>query len=190
MNPRKRLVVILAGSLAVLTLGLAVLYGTRGTAVHDTPPPILDKFELTAERSAIPDMQFADGMGAMRSLSEFRGRVLLVNLWATWCAPCVAELPDLAEAHEALKDAAVAILPIDMERLEADKVAEFLEEKNAGALPVYIDRTYAVMRGMEANALPLTVLIDKEGNEIGRAQGAQAWNHPDVISYLRFLAQQ
>jgi thiol-disulfide isomerase/thioredoxin len=189
MDPRKRLALIVAGGLAALTLGLAVLYGTNAPAVHDTPPALLDKFVLTEGRAAVPDLEFVDRAGETKSLADFRGQVLLVNLWATWCTPCVAELPDLAEAQEALEGDAVAIIPIDMERLEADKIAQFLREKNAGSLPVYIDRTYAVMQGFEANALPLTVLIDKEGREIGRAAGAQAWNHPDVIAYLRFLAQ-
>jgi thiol-disulfide isomerase/thioredoxin len=189
MNPRKRLAVILAAGLAALTLGLAVLYGTGTPAVHDAPPAVLDKFILAEQRMPAAEVEFFDAAGTSKTLEDFRGRVILLNLWATWCAPCIAELPDLAEAKEALAADAVMILPVDIERLEPEMVAEFLAEKGAGALPVYIDRTYSVMQGMEANAMPLTVLIDKEGNEIGRASGAQPWSHPDVISYLRFLAQ-
>jgi thiol-disulfide isomerase/thioredoxin len=190
MDSRRRLAVILAAGLTAVTLGLAVLYGTRGPAVHDTPPAVLDKFVLAQERLPVPEIQFKDEVGTIKTLDAFRGQVVLLNLWATWCTPCIAELPDLAKAKEALEDDGVTVLPIDvMERLDAPKIREFLNEKNAGPLPVHIDEAYSVIRGLEANAMPLTVLIDKEGREIGRAAGAQPWDDPEVLAYLRFLAQ-
>jgi hypothetical protein len=75
-----------------------------------------------------------------------------------------------------------------LERLDADKVAEFLAMHGAGALPVYIDRAYSVQRGFVANELPLTVLIDDQGRIVARAAGAQEWDHPDAVAYLKAVA--
>jgi thiol-disulfide isomerase/thioredoxin len=190
MGSRKRLSVIVAAGLAAVALAVAVLYGTNGADVHATPPAVLDKFELTAERPQIASISFEDAKGAPVALADFRGKVLLVNLWATWCTPCVAELPDVARAEALLPKDKVAVLAINMEKIGADKVAAFLKGHEAAALPVYIDRELKVMRGFEAFGLPLTVVIDGEGREVGRAFGPQKWDHPDVIAYLRALAER
>ena len=188
MGSRKRLAAIVAAGLAAVAVTVAVLYGTNGSDVHATPPAVLDKFELTAEQPQVPEISFDDAGGATVSLADFRGKVLLVNLWATWCTPCVAELPDIARADAQLPDDSISVLPINMEKIGAEKVAAFLQGHEAGSLPVYIDRDLKAMRGFEAFGLPLTVIIDAEGREVGRAVGPQKWDHPDVIAYLRALA--
>lgn len=188
MNTRPPLVLI-AASLVAVTIAAAVLYGNSAGNVQLVPPPQLDKFKLTADRPSVPDVMFEDAKGASVSLASFKGRVVLLNLWATWCAPCVAELPDLARAQAALPSDKLLVLPIDMEKLEVAKIEAFLKEHEAGSLPVHADRTLAIMRGFEAFALPFTVLIDAEGREIGRASGPQDWDHPDVVAYLRGLAE-
>ena len=190
MNPRTRFAAILGSGLVAGIIAIAVLYGNSSNDVQLVPPPQLDKFELTAGRPAVPDLAFEDGAGMPTSIAKFKGRVLLLNLWATWCAPCVAELPDLARTQSALSQEKFLVLPVDMEKLESAKVAAFLKEHDSEILPVYIDRNMAVMRGFEAFALPFTVLIDAEGREIGRASGPQDWGHPDVLAYLRGLARQ
>ena len=187
MDPKKRLTAMLAGLVGIAVV-VAVLYGMNDGDVHATPPDVLDKFELAADRPMLPNLEFQDASGARKTLADFRGQVVLLNLWATWCTPCVAELPDLANAQEALKGTRVTVLPIDLEKHDLAKIAAFLKEKGAGTLPVYVDRTSAVMRDLEAFGLPLTVLIDAEGREIGRSFGAQPWDHPDTIAYLRHLA--
>ena len=190
MNPRTRFAAILGSGFVAGIIAVAVLYENSGDDVQHVPPPQLDKFELTADHPMVADLAFEDGAGKPTSIAAFRGRVLLLNLWATWCAPCVAELPALARVQTALSAEKFQVLPVDMEKLEAAKVAAFLKEHGSENLPVYIDRNLAVMRGFEAFALPFTVLIDADGREIGRASGPQEWDHPDVLAYLRGLARQ
>jgi thiol-disulfide isomerase/thioredoxin len=190
MDSRARLAGIIAAGLAVVTIAVAVLYGTNGQDVHATPPAIWDKFQLTEGQPQVPDVEFEDAAGNRKTLADFKGRVVLLNLWATWCGPCVMELPDLARAQTELPQDKVLVLPIDMEKLPAEKVAAFLKEHNAGALPVYVDRQLSLMREFEAFALPLTILIDADGREIGRAAGPQPWHHEDSIAYLRALGEK
>ena len=188
MDSRTRLAGIIAAGLAVVTIAVGVLYGTNGQDVHASPPASWDKFQLAAARPPVPDIAFEDAAGASKSLADFKGRVVLLNLWATWCGPCVMELPDLAKAQMQLPQDKVTVVAVDMEKLSADKIAAFLKEHNASALTVYADRPLAMMRAFEVFSFPTTILIDADGHEIGRAAGPQPWADAESIAYLRALA--
>ena len=153
------------------------------------PPPALDKLKLAEDGALAPDAGFADAEGKPIKLADFRGRYVLVNLWATWCAPCITELPSLAKLNAALPQDRITVLPIDiLERLDAQRVGEFLAMHDAGTLPVYLDREYSVQRGFVANELPLTVLIDPEGRIVAKAAGPQEWSDPAAVSYLKAIS--
>jgi thiol-disulfide isomerase/thioredoxin len=136
-----------------------------------------------------PDAVFFDADGAEKTLADFQGKFVVLNLWATWCAPCVAELPMLAHAQELLGEDAL-ILPVDMEKKEVPEISAFLEAKGAGTLPTYIDFDYKLMSAFEAFAvgLPYTIFIDAEGNEVARASGPQHWDDPEAVAYIRQMA--
>ncbi len=190
MDSRFRLFAVLGVTLAaIVTLGL--LYGNFGRTVHEAAqsPAVLDKLKRVEESPLAPDANFVDKAGNEVKLADFRGRYVLVNLWATWCGPCITELPSLERLNAALPQDRITVVPVDvLERLDAEKVSEFLAMHGAGALPVYIDRAYSVQRGFVANELPLTVLIDGEGRIVARAAGAQEWDHPDAIAYLKAVS--
>lgn len=191
MGSRFRLFAVLGVALAaIVTLGL--LYGNFGRTVHEAalPPAALDKLKSVEGSPSAPDANFVDKAGNEVNLADFKGRYVLVNLWATWCGPCITELPSLARLNAALPQDRITVVPVDvLERLDAEKVSEFLAMHNAGALPVYIDRAYSVQRGFVANELPLTVLIDDKGRIIARAAGAQEWDHPDAVAYLKAVSR-
>jgi thiol-disulfide isomerase/thioredoxin len=190
MKPRTRLSATLAAALATVALA-AVLYGIIGRDVHATakPPAVLDKLKLTEGRPAAPDIGFVDSMGKPFKLADFHGRYVLVNLWATWCAPCINELPELARLQKELPQDRITVVPVDvLERLDAEKLSEFLMMHRADGLPVYIDRDRATQRGFIANELPLTVLIDAQGREVARAAGGQKWDDPASSAYLKAIS--
>ena len=188
MKPRTRIFfALMAGFAAIIA---AVLYGMNGFAVHGTakPPAVLDKLKLVENKPADAKVSFVDASGRSLKLSDFRGRYLLVNLWATWCGPCINELPELAKLNAELPQDRATVVPIDLEKLDAAKVGDFLGMHNAGALPIYIDREFSAMKGFGANELPLTILIDAEGREVARAAGAQKWDDPASVAYFKALS--
>ena len=190
MKPRTRSLAILAACCAaIVTAG--VLYGINRGAVHAgaTPPAVLDKLKLVAGSPQAPDVGFSDAAGKALKLADFRGRYVLINLWATWCGPCITELPGLARLNAELPQDRVTVLPIDMlEKLDAMKLGDFLAMHDAGTLPVYIDRELSVQRGFVANELPLSLLIDADGHIVAKAAGPQKWDDPTSVAYLKTIS--
>ncbi len=190
MKPRTRLYAIVAAGLGAAAIG-AVLYGIGDYDVHAgrEPPSVLDKLKPTSGRPAVPAVAFRDSQGKEVNLADYRGRYVLVNLWATWCSPCINELPELAKLQMELPQDRMTVVPVDvLEKLDADKLADFLKTHNADGLPVYIDRDLKTQRGFVANELPLTVLIDSDGREVARAAGGQKWDDPAAVAYFKALS--
>ena len=163
MKPRTRLFATLAAGLATLALG-AVLYGIIGRDVHATaaPPAVLDKLKLTKGSPAAPDIGFVDATGKPLKLTDFHGRYVLVNLWATWCGPCINELPELARLQKDLPQDRITVVPIDvLEKLDAEKLGEFLKMHQADGLPVYIDRDRASV------CVKLAFRVDRGDGRVG-----------------------
>ncbi|HUE66323.1 MAG TPA: TlpA disulfide reductase family protein [Rhizomicrobium sp.] len=189
MKPRARLVFALSAGFGI-GLVAAVLHGIPSLSVRATgqPPAVLDKLKLTQKRPLAPAVSFVDAAGKSVRLADFQGRYVLVNLWATWCWPCIAELPALARLNASLPQERVTVLPIDLEKLDAAKVGDFLKLYGVEALPIYIDRKLDAMRGFGVNELPLTVLIDSDGHELARAAGPQKWDDPASVAYLNAIS--
>jgi len=121
---------------------------------------------------AAPATVFEDAAGKPTTLAAFKGKPVLVNLWATWCGPCVAELPTL----EALaKSGKVRVAAISQDTGAAAKVPAFLKEHGAPTLTPYLDDKMALSTGWSAN-LPTTILFDSAGKEVWRWNGGNDWN--------------
>jgi thiol-disulfide isomerase/thioredoxin len=189
MTLRTRLVLIAVAAIAAVGIPW-LLYENRARDVNASasPPAILDKMQLTEGTPQAPAVTFYDAEGKAMSLNDFRGRYVLVNLWATWCGPCINELPSLVRLQAELPQDKITVLPLDLEKHDAGKVAEFLERTKIEGLPIYIDRDFSAMRGFAANELPLTILIDAEGKEIARAAGEQKWDHADSVAFLKAIS--
>ncbi len=142
-------------------------------------------FLVKADRPAVPDLAFKDSSGGEVKLSKWQGRVVLLNLWATWCAPCRKEMPALNEVQKQLgsKDFEVVALSVDRKGLEAS--AAFLKETGADALGLYIDETTTSLNMLQALGLPVTLLIDRKGREIGRLLGPAEWNSSEAVALMK-----
>jgi len=187
-----RLVLIVAAALAVVAAGVAafVLYGMQPSTVHEQagPPPALAPFTLAAKPAPVPQVAIGDASGARLSLATFKGKYVLLNLWATWCGPCVKELPALAKLKSAAGSGKFAVVAVDVGRNTAGEARTFLDAHDAKALDTYVDSNIALLRAFSAFGLPLTVLIDPQGREIGRAVGPAQWDNADAIAYFKSLA--
>lgn len=158
--------------------------GPAQTVTRDLATGALAAFLVKLERKPVPDIAFQDGSGGAVKLSQWRGRVVLVNLWATWCAPCRKEMPDLAKLQQAMgsKDFEVVAISVDRKGVEASSA--FLKDNGADALKLYVEPTAAILNDLQAIGLPATVLVDREGNEIGRLLGPADWSSPEAQALI------
>jgi thiol-disulfide isomerase/thioredoxin len=169
-------VVVAAGAI------FALVYEKGGGPVH--APDTIARFALGPQPVTLPGVAFGDAAGKRHTLAEFKGRYVLLNLWATWCAPCVQELPSLLELQKQMGNTLV-VLPVDVGRGDAAEAVQFFKSHGVAALPVYMDSDIALVRALKGYGLPLTVLLDPQGREIGRAAGPGDWGAPDSVEYFK-----
>ena len=141
------------------------------------------KIDRSRAGTPAPEMAFLDPEGGPVSLADFRGKPLLLNLWATWCAPCVKEMPTLDALAGRGGNLEVLAVSQDMEGEEA-KVAAFFEQRKLANLEPFRDPELNLMMGLEAQVLPTTILYDAEGREVWRMVGAYDWAGADAARLL------
>jgi len=145
----------------------------------------LTAFVINPKRPAVADLKFSDASGHERSLAEWQGRVTLVNLWATWCAPCRKEMPSLAELERKLGSKDFDVVAISLDRKGAEAALPFLKEAGANDLGLYLDPSTKSLDQLRAVGLPASVLVDRHGNEIGRMLGPAEWSSPEALALVR-----
>lgn len=134
-----------------------------------------------------PEASFTERDGTPRRLADFRGRFVLLNLWATWCAPCVREMPSL-DRLQAKLGSRLAILAVSEDRGGAHVVDPFLEKLGLAALATYLDPKSALSGELEVTGLPTTFLIDDQGRILGQLEGAAEWDSPRMVRTIeRYL---
>jgi len=182
----RRYRVAIAAVVAIILIGLA-LYAMRGSAVHEigARPASLAKLEPIERPQRLPAAAFFDAKGDRLSLATFGGHYVLLNLWATWCGPCVRELPALAKLQQDVP--MLTIVAVSEGSENAAETARFLKSHDAGSLHVYTDPDHAFLAALGVFGLPLSVLVDRKGLEQAKAVGPADWDDPEAIAYLRKL---
>jgi thiol-disulfide isomerase/thioredoxin len=144
----------------------------------------------TGSAKKLPDLRFIDGAGSPRSLSDFRGRVILLNLWATWCVPCRDEMPALDRLQAALGGPDFEVVALSLDRDGIVNVKRFYEELKLRALQIYVDQDGDALGKLGSVGIPLTVLVDRKGRELWRVVGPREWDQPAEVNRIRgHLAQ-
>ncbi|WP_247871841.1 TlpA disulfide reductase family protein [Azospirillum sp. TSO35-2] len=159
-----------------------------GTAESATPAAggadKLDKFK-GAEPKPMPALSFVDGDGRRVDLADFKDRVVLLNLWATWCGPCVKEMPSLDRLQAQMGGDAFQVVALSLDRGGRTAVEPFFAKTGVGHLGLYLDPASESMKVLGLRGLPTTILVDPEGRELGRVEGAVEWDSPEVVAFLR-----
>lgn len=180
----RRVLWFCAGLLAVVAVG-AVWLGVA--LVPDAPEMTVVTGGLDAadRPEPAPEISFSDAAGNRLTLIDFRGRVVLLNLWATWCAPCVEEMPSLDRLQARLGGEDFQVLPLSIDREGLDAVQPFYGELGLDHLGVYLDPMGAAPRAFGAVGLPASYLIDRDGRVVAALAGAREWDTDASIAELR-----
>ena len=141
-----------------------------------------------------PDFTLDSRAGKPLSLGQYKGQVVMLNFWASWCVPCRAEMPALDKLAAQEDDAHFMVLPVNTGEAQPGKGKEFFDAGGWTHLPLYIDDKFAVLERLKTTAvslgLPTSLLLDAKGCELGVLQGPAAWDTPDgkrVIDTLKTL---
>jgi thiol-disulfide isomerase/thioredoxin len=133
----------------------------------------------------LPDFTFVAGDGTTKSLADFRGKIVLLNLWATWCVPCREEMPTLNKLESELGGKDFKVVPVNIDRGGPDKARKFLQETGASDLTLYTDPSGKLFSTLKAVGMPTTLLINRHGKEIGRLVGPADWASPEAKKLVK-----
>ncbi len=145
------------------------------------------RFTFLKTARLLPDISAVDQAGSMHQLSDWQGQVILLNVWASWCAPCRDEMPSLAELERRIADSGVRVVTLSIDKTRKDAV-EFLQSVNAQNLPLLLDLDRSVIKKLDVDGAPTSLLIDRQGRELGRVTGPIDWTADEAVLLLKAIA--
>src|SRR5215468_9467639 len=206
-SPSRRIPLAIGAVLVGAVIGFAGIYGFGGLKRTAAGDPACRAAVDTAQRIAplargevaaltmataplqLPDLAFEDADGKPRKLSDWRGKTVLVNLWATWCVPCRREMPALEGLQEKLKGPNFEVVAINIDTRDPEKPRNFLKEANLTQLGYFVDPKAKVFQDLKsigrALGMPTSVLVDGQGCEIATIAGPAEWNSDDAVKLIQ-----
>jgi len=149
----------------------------------------MQNFNWNSSPVDVADIEFRDGEDKLRKLSDFRGQIILLNFWATWCAPCRKEMPDLDALQKKFGGKDFMVLALSQDRKGPKAVREFYRETGVKNLDLYIDQKARTSRKLRSPGLPTTILINRKGQEIGRLVGPADWFSEEAQAIVQKAVQ-
>ena len=209
-HAKRRLAMVAIGGIPGLAVGLAAVYGIgalqRNVGDATCAPAVelaqrlsslargeVAAFAVADQPLRLPDLTFRDARGMERHLADWRGRTVLLNLWATWCVPCRKEMPALDSLEGRLGGPAFEVVAVNIDTRDADKPRTWLKEVGVGRLGYYADTSAKVFQDLKmtgrAAGMPTTVLVDPAGCEIGTMSGPAEWASEDAVRLVTAALQ-
>ena len=202
----KRLALILVGGVVGVAVGFAGVYGIGRLTGNAGPDPACKASVETARNMAplargevaavavagtpkvLPALAFKDGSGADKSLADWRGRTVLLNLWATWCVPCRKEMPALDALQSKIGGADFEVVSINIDTRDTDKPRTWLSNAGIRSLAYYADNNAKVFQDLKAVGkafgMPTTLIVDRNGCELASLAGPAEWASDDAIKLV------
>src|SRR5215467_4209411 len=203
----RRLLLVVSAVVAGAVIGFAGFYGVEGLKHNSSGDPACRAAVATAQKIApfahgevaaltmattplkLPDLAFEDGNGQPKKLSDWRGKTVLVNLWATWCVPCRREMPALDSLQEKLKGPNFEVVAINIDTRDPEKPRKFLDDTKLTRLGYFNDQKAKVFQDLKgigrALGMPTSVLVDGHGCEIGTIAGPAQWDSEDAVKLIQ-----
>jgi thiol-disulfide isomerase/thioredoxin len=206
VHAKKRLAIILAGGFAGVAIGIAGVYGIGRLAGNVAVAPECRPAQEAARRIAplvrgevaalapakspkvMPDLAFHDESGARKTLADWRGQTILLNLWATWCVPCRKEMPALDALQAKMGGPSFAVVAVNIDTRDPAKPRTWLKEVGINRLGYFADPSAKVFQDLKeagkAFGMPTTILIDGNGCEIATLSGPAEWAGEDALKVI------
>jgi thiol-disulfide isomerase/thioredoxin len=205
-HAKKRIALIVLGGLAGVVVGLAGVYGIGRLTGNAGADPACKTAVETARRMAplvrgevaavsvagapksLPPLTFNDSSGAAKSLSDWRGRTVLLNLWATWCVPCRKEMPALDALQAKLGGKDFEVVSVNIDTRDTDKPKDWLKHVGVNTLAYYADNSAKVFQDLKAIGkafgMPTTLIVDPNGCELASLAGPAEWASGDAVQLV------
>jgi thiol-disulfide isomerase/thioredoxin len=161
----------------------ALLFGLMNVqtgAAQDLP----NNFVVHNSPRPLTNIQFEDDSGQARSLADFKDKVVLLNIWATWCVPCRREMPTLDRLQAILGSPDFQVVPVSIDRGGIDTIRKFYAEISVQNLGMYVDKSGQVLRELGAIGLPTTLIVNRSGQEVARIVGPAEWDSTEIVQFL------
>ncbi len=184
-STRKILVftIILVAALSI-TGGYLIFRSDKMSNACHIGKGILGDFKQSDLRAHAPNTVFFDPSGKEHRLTDLKGKGIILNFWATWCKPCISEMPQLNRLKGLLNPENIRVLAISQDRQGAPIVKNFLQTNKLYNLEAFIDKGGKLIRALKAKGLPTTILFNKENQEIGRVLGIAEWDTPEAVAFI------
>jgi len=171
---------------------LWAVFGGKSSKINGEPPLSgwMENFVPVAERSEPVPLTLQKQDNSSVALDDWRGKIVLLNFWATWCSPCIREMPSILRLSEKLGGDDFAVIALSQDIRGWEKIAPFLAKHDLAGLPVYADPGIKGTRLFRVKAMPTTILLDRKGREIGRLAGHAEWDSGEALALIRhYLAE-
>lgn len=174
--------------LVLAALYTAFVLGANPGMSADLAPLLtgeMEKLVQATEPKPLPEAVLTKGDGSNGSLADYKGKWMVLNFWATWCAPCRTEMPSLDRLQAAMPE--IAVVPVATGRNDPERIEKFYAEAGVTSLPILRDPKSQLARPMGVLGLPVTVIVNPEGQEVARLIGGAEWDSPEAIAVLKAL---
>ena len=171
-----------------LPAALAAILIAAAAAAGEGPPisGSVGDFSRIDPPLPAPADSFKDANGDQLALADFRGKLVLLNVWATWCGPCRAEMPSLDRLEGKLAGEGLVVLPISIDRGGGPVVAMYYYQEGIDHLGIYLDPDHGIQERLKVSALPTSYIIDQKGRLVGTLEGSTQWDSPEAFALIRY----